>query len=133
MNQIKAKVSKIDSIDNINLVCFKVGDKELKMIALELDPFIVLGANVLLGVKGSSIILSKELNIQLSASNLISCVVKEVNNGKLLCWVDLIFQNITIQSLITKDSSILMDLKKDDQVLAIIKASELFIMGFDGV
>jgi len=103
------------------------------MIALELDPFIVLGANVLLGVKGSNIILSKELNIQLSASNLISCVVKEVNNGKLLCWVDLIFQNITIQSLITKDSSILMDLKKDDQVLAIIKASELFIMGFDGV
>jgi len=128
MNYIAASISAIQSVDNINVVSFRAGNETLKMMSLELDGSLQIGTRVRLGAKSSNVSLSKTFNAELSISNQLPSHVVSLEIGKLLCRVKIRFQDTELESLITKDSALRMNLQKNDEILALIKSSELSIM-----
>ncbi len=128
MNTIKARVAKISGTDGINLVGFTAEGEELTMMSLELDESLQVGSEVILGMKATTVSLAKEKNSMLSISNQLPVRIKSINSGELLSSVKLSFSDETIESIITKNSALRMDLKLDDEIVAFVKASDLSIV-----
>ena len=128
MNRINATVSEIQSVDNLTIVAFEAGNQPLRMMALGLNPPIEVGARVTLGAKATNVALAKNLSGTLSMSNQLACVVESLDKGALLCLVKLRFNDSTLQSVVTLASALSMNLEVGDEVVALIKASELSIL-----
>jgi len=128
MNTLIATVTKIDTIDNLNIVKFDFSDQTLSMMSLDLSDDIKIGTKVKLITKPSYIAIAKEFSGILSYSNQLKAKIKELENGKLLSSVKLQIEEFVLESIITFESSKKMDLKVGDEVTAFIKASELSIL-----
>ncbi len=129
MNKIDAIVTAIEDFENITIVNFEAAGQPMRMMALELNKSLVVGSKVTLGVKASHIALAKELKGQLSISNQLSTTIESVTNGKLLSSVKLSFGGHLLESIITRISAQEMDLRTGERVIALIKSSELSILG----
>ncbi|WP_294961361.1 TOBE domain-containing protein [Sulfurimonas sp.] len=127
MNKFKATITKIQSVDNLNIVNFDFGGQGLSMMSLDLNEKIKVGTQVLLTAKPTHIAIAKEFSGDISYSNQLDAKIVEINNGELLSSIKLSTGDATCESIITKNSSLRMKLKKDDKVLLFIKASELSI------
>ncbi len=128
MNRIDANITVIESFDNITIVNFEAAGQSMRMMALELNDSLVAGSSVVLGIKASNIALASELNGLLSISNQLQVTVESVNNGKLLSSIKFSFAESLIESIITRESSLKMNLQVGDRVIALIKSSELSIL-----
>ena len=128
MNILIATVTKIDTIDNLNIVKFDFSGQALSMMSLDLSEDIQIGTKVKLITKPSYIAIAKEFSGMLSYSNQLKAKIKELENGKLLSSVKLQIEEFVLESIITFESSKKMDLKVGDDVTAFIKASELSIL-----
>lgn len=126
MNELYAKVVKIQSVENLNIVSFDFNGINLAMMSLGLSN-VNLGSKVILSVNASSIAIAKDLQGLLSYSNQLNCTIKSIDMGELLCSLELQISNCTINSLITSASAKRLDLKINDKITALIKASELSI------
>ncbi len=127
MNELKAIVSNIQSADSLNIIQFDYAGIILTMMGLEL-PNIKIGSKVILSAKPTHIAIAKDFNGNISLSNIIKAKIKELNNGKLLSSIVLkIKEQITMQSIVTYNSSKRMNLKVADDVVMLIQASDLFI------
>ncbi len=127
MNELKAIVSNIQSVDSLNIIQFDYAGIILTMMGLEL-PNIKIGSKVILSAKPTHIAIAKDFNGNISLSNIIKAKIKELNNGKLLSSIVLkIKEQITMQSIVTYNSSKRMNLKVADDVVMLIQASDLFI------
>lgn len=127
MNYIKASVTSIDSFDGITIVGFSAGNEVLTMMSLELDRSLKVGSDVILAVKATTVSLSREKSALLSISNQLPVQISSINEGELLSSIKLSFENSTIESIITKSSAVRMGLKPDDEIVALVKASDLAI------
>lgn len=128
MNTLIATVTKIDTIDNLNIVNFDFSDQTLSMMSLDLSDDIKIGTKVKLITKPSYIAIAKEFSGILSYSNQLKAKIIDIENGKLLSSVKLQIEEFLLESIITFESSKKMDLKVGDEVTAFIKASELSIL-----
>ncbi len=128
MNHIEAKVIKIEQKDNITLVSFASQGQNLRMMSLGLNTPIKEGSQVTLGVKATSIALAKNLSGEISMSNQLPCKIEALNKGELLCSITLRFGDALIESITTLKSANTMNLELEDEVIALIKASELSIL-----
>lgn len=128
MNTIKATITDIKSVDNLNIVTFKSNGLSLKMMSLDLSSAIEIGKDVVLYVKPTAVGIGKNLSGMLSYSNRLNAVIKTVNNGKLLSTISLKIDDTVLESIITVDSSKMMELKVKDEVVVLIKSSDLYIM-----
>lgn len=128
MNTIKACVTKIEGIDSVNLVSFDAQGESLVMMSLELNLSLEIGSRVLLGIKATTVSVAKEKNTMLSISNQIPVRIENINNGELLSSIKLSFSDTIIESIITKKSALHMDLKPQDKLIALVKASDLSIV-----
>lgn len=127
MNYIKASVTSIDTFESITLVDFSAGAEALTMMSLELDRSLKVGSVVVLAIKASAIALAKEKNAMLSISNQLPASISSIDNGILLSSVKLLVEDTVLESIITKKSALRMKLKAEDEVVALFKASDLFI------
>ncbi|MCW9026834.1 MAG: TOBE domain-containing protein [Thiovulaceae bacterium] len=127
MSIFKAKVCEIKNVDALNIVKFSYADTTLSMMSLELDSNIKVGTNVYLYAKTNNIALAKNLTGDLSYSNQIKAKINSIDNGELLSKITLQDSIGTFESVITKDSASRMSLAVGDEVVALIKASELSI------
>jgi len=127
MNYINASISQIDTVDNLNIVSFKANEINLKMMSLELDKSLKKDSQVVLAAKSTNIALMKGSGENLSIANQVPCIIHSLEVGALLCRVTLTSTNGELESLITKDSAFKMNLQIGDEVLALIKSSELSI------
>lgn len=127
MNYIKASVTSIDSFDGITIVGFSAGSEVLTMMSLELDRSLKVGSDVILAVKATTVSLSREKSALLSISNQLPVQISSINEGELLSSIKLSFESSTIESIITKSSAVRMGLKPDDEIVALVKASDLAI------
>ncbi len=128
-NELYASIEKIQNVDNLNIVTFSFLEQKLSMMSLGLNNTKV-GQNVILSVNASHIAIAKDvekLNEILSYSNQIKCTIIELEVGQLLCFIKLKIQDTILESLITSASAKKLDLKINDTVIALIKASELSI------
>ena len=128
MSQIKATITRIDTVESLNIVTFDFYGAVLKMMSLDLSEEIGVGKKVILAVKPSHIAIAKELSGMLSYSNQLQATIHSCNNGKLLSSIKLRMEDVMLESIITLDSVLKMDLKAGDEVTAMIKASELSIV-----
>ncbi|QFR50080.1 transporter [Sulfurimonas lithotrophica] len=127
MSIFKAQVYEIKNVDALHIVKFSYADTTLSMMSLELDSNIKVGTNVHLYAKTNNIALAKNLTGDLSYSNQIKAKINSIQNGELLSKVILQGDIGTFESVITKDSASRMALEAGDEIVALIKASELSI------
>jgi molybdopterin-binding protein len=109
-------------------VTFLVKDEELTMMALELPRGVKLGANVILGIKPSFVLIAKEKSKDISLTNQINAKIANIKLGKLLVTVKLKSSVGTFESLITKKSYDMMGLHASQDVVVMMKASEISII-----
>lgn len=128
MSQIKAVITHIDSVDNLNIVKFDFYGQPLKMMSLDLSDDISVGREVILGVKPTHIAIAKDFSGLLSYSNQIKSKIISCEHGKLLSSIKLSAQDIILESIMTLESALGMELKVGDDVTIMIKASELSIL-----
>ena len=128
MNCIVATITKIENVDNLNIVTFDFFGITLSMMSLELSADIAVGKKVNLTVKPSHIALAKDFSGIVSYSNQIKSTITTMDNGILLCSIELLSKGIVLEAIITKASAIKMDLQVGDEVTIMIKASELSIV-----
>jgi len=128
LNTIKATITDIDSVDNLNIVSFQSGRLSLKMMSLDLSSSIKIGKDVVLYAKPTAVAIAKDFSGMLSYSNRLNAVIKTIDNGKLLSSIGLMVEDELLESIITVASSKVMDLKIADEVVVLIKASDLYIM-----
>ncbi|BAK71903.1 MAG: molybdopterin-binding protein [Arcobacter sp.] len=127
MNKLVATIKKINSIDSLNIVEFDFFGKNLKMMSLDLGKNIQIDKKVTLSVKPTNIIIAKNLFGEISLSNQFVATIQKIENGHLLSNIILKINDTYLESIITVDSSKKMNLQKDEDVLVLIKASDLSI------
>jgi len=126
MNKLEAQVTNIDSLENLTIVQFNFKDTPLSMMSLELSN-IKIGTRVVLSINASHIAIAKDLKGEISLSNKLDCIIKKLDKGKLLSSLTLDFKGVLLTSIITTNSVNRMNLKGNDTITALIKASELSI------
>ncbi len=127
MNKFKAKITKIQSVDNLNIVNFDFWGQSLSMMSLDLNDKIKVGSEVILTTKPTHIAIAKEFNGNISYSNQLSAKITNIDNGELLSSIKLRTGDAMCESIITKNSSVRMNLQLGNSVTIFIKASELSI------
>lgn len=126
MNTLKAKVKQIDSLDNLTIVKFDYKGITLSMMSLGLKD-INLQSEVILSINASHIAIAKDLKGDISLSNVFDCVIKKLDKGELLSSLKLQINDDYLTSIITTNSVNRMNLKVNDKVQALVKASEISI------
>jgi molybdopterin-binding protein len=127
MNEFKVRVTDIQSVENLNIVSFEFNSQKLTMMSLELSDKIQINSNVILNAKPTHIAIAKEFSGDISYSNQLDAKIVELNNGELLSSVKLSSADAICESIITKKSSLRMNLQVGDDVSLFIKANELSI------
>jgi len=130
MNRLKAKVTEIQNIDNLNIVKFNFNSTQLTMMSLNLNKNIKVGKDVYLTLNPNHIALAKEFSGMLSFANKIDAIIHSCENGKLLSSIKLLVGDTILEAIITMESSRRMELKNGDNITIMIKASELSIAEF---
>jgi len=128
MNKIEATIKEIQGSQSIHVVTFKAKDEELTMMSLELPQGAKEGTSVTLGIKPSFVLIAKEKSDSISLTNQISANVEEIIQGKLLVTVKLDSLIGTFESLITRKSFDMMNLHVSQNVVVMMKASEISIV-----
>lgn len=128
MSQMVATVKSIENLEQLNIVEFEFNAHVLKMMSLDLNSNIRIGKKVLLSVKPTNIALAKDLAGEISFSNQMEATIQTLTHGKLLSSVGLTINNIVFESIITLSSAKRMNLRINDKVIMLIKASDLFIL-----
>ncbi|MGB5792725.1 TOBE domain-containing protein [Poseidonibacter sp.] len=126
MNTLKAKVKQIDSLDNLTIVKFDYKGTTLSMMSLGLKD-INLQSEVILSINASHIAIAKDLKGDISLSNVFNCIIKKLDKGELLSSLKLQINDDYLTSIITTNSVNRMNLKVNDKVQALVKASEISI------
>ncbi|MCK9473388.1 TOBE domain-containing protein [Sulfurimonas sp.] len=128
MSELTAIVNDIQKHDSLHIVKFDCEGQALTMMSLELDKTIQKGVKVKLSMKPTHVAIAKNLQGELSYSNQLQATITGVLNGELLSSISLkLHSGSAIESIITKNSSIRMNLQVGDSVVALIKASEVSI------
>ena len=128
MNKITATITKMQSADTVNLVSFDVAGQRMQMVALELDERLAVGSKVIVGAKATNIVLAKERVEAISISNQLNVKIEGIDMGTLLCSVCFDFAGERWESIITRESALRTELSVDDNIVALIKSSELSIV-----
>lgn len=127
MNKFRAKVTKIQSVENLNIVNFDFLGQALSMMSLDLNDKLKIGSKVVLTTKPTHIAIAKEFSGNISYSNQLDAKIIEIKNGELLSSIKLSTGDAICESIITKKSSVRMNLQIGESVTLFIKASELSI------
>jgi len=128
MNQLIAKVREIHSVENLHLLSFDFQGIVLKMMSLEIGADVKVGKEVLLTMKPTHLIVSKNDSHQLSISNHIPATITSIERGKLLSAVKVGCRDMTLESIMIAQSVEDMALEVGDDVTIMIAESELSIL-----
>ena len=127
MNQITAQVQEIQSVQNLNILTLTCKDTPLKMTTLDLNETITKESQVVLTCKPTSVAIGKNIQGELSFSNQLHVKIISLEVGQLLCALKLQFEEFVLESIITTDSQKSMQLQVGDEVIALIKSTDLSI------
>lgn len=126
INNLEAKIISIQSVEDLNIVKFEFENHILSMMSLGLKDTKI-NSRVILSANPSHIAIAKDFSGLLSYSNQIKTKITHIEMGELLCSIELEIGKHKLNSLITASSAKRLNLKINDEVLALIKASELSI------
>lgn len=127
MNILHVEIKAIQNRDNLNIIEFDFQGVQLAMMSLELDERLQIASKVNIAFKSIAVGLAKDLQGVLSYSNQLTCKIKSITKGELLSEITLTFFDTEIDSIITTRNIERMQLKVDDEVTALVKASDIYI------
>ncbi|MEO1953380.1 MAG: TOBE domain-containing protein [Campylobacterales bacterium] len=123
-----ASIIEIQSCDNLHIVKFDFDGQTLSMLSLELPKDIQLKKNVNLSIKPTAISIAKNFISETSFENQLKTSIKSITDGKLLTTMMLSsLDGIVFEAIITKELANNLALKVGDDVVAVIKASDISI------
>ncbi|OCL84256.1 DNA-binding transcriptional regulator ModE [Arcobacter porcinus] len=122
-----ARVKSIQTSDSLNIIEFDFYNNIFKMMSLNLIENLQVGSRVELLVKPTNISISKNHIEDISLSNQALAKIISINSGKLLSNIILEINDTKLESIITKSSQERLNLKENDEVNILIKASDLSI------
>ena len=127
---MKATITKIKSIQNLNIVTFETKGTELIMVSLELHNSLKVGCEVRLGCKATAVTIAKDIEDDslISFNNIIPLEIERLEIGEILSTLTLKKPSLSLESIITTESSRKMKLEEGMRVYALINASDLSIM-----
>ena len=130
MNSLSGKIASIKSDEYFSIVEIDLSGVSLKSIIIETPdtvPFLKIGTPMNIMFKETEVSIAKEFSGGLSLQNKIPCIVKVIERGKLLSKLFLDCKGNKIISIITTGAVEQLDLKKNDEVLALIKTNEVML------
>ncbi len=127
MSSLRAKVLDIASCESLHIVKFDYHDSVISMMSLALDETIMIGCEVSLLINPSHVAIAKKHYDDISYANQLPATIERITFGSLLTSITLLLVDTTIESIITTESAKRMDLKVGEDVVALIKASEVAI------
>ena len=131
MNKLKGFIKSIKSSKSISIVEVKVGNQIFKSVVLETpesSSYLKEKNEVYILFKETEVAIGKNFYGDISLSNKIKCKIVNIEEGKIISKIELTFEDKNIISIITTDSLKKMNLKENDEIIAFIKANEVYLM-----
>lgn len=134
MNVLKGIISEIQSHEGISLVKVKSNTNIFSSIVLDTPntaDYLQENKAVKIIFKETEVIISKDLNPSISVQNQISCRIENIKKGVILSQITLSIGEENIQSIITSNACEQLDLKENQNVMALIKTNEVSLSAND--
>lgn len=128
MNRLEVTIKEIQNSDYIHLTTLDFQGNELHMLSLELNEKIEVGQKVAIATKATHISLAKDFIRNISCSNQFLVKVKEIKKGEIVSVVKVDFCGSSLESVITTKALKKVDIKKNDEVVMLVKSSEISIL-----
>ncbi len=127
MNTIIATISTIKNLQNLNIVECVTQNETLTMMNLDLKESLKKGSRLKLAIKPTNITLAKNLSGEFSCENILNAAVAEIDKGELLCSVTLLYEQHTLEAIITLNAAKKLALKVGESLKLLISASDIYI------
>ena len=129
MSIIKAKITKIESIDSLHAIECIFENTHISLVTLEISNDIKIGRDIKLSVKPTHIAVGKT-NASLSIQNQIPGTIENISQGKILSHLDLKTKSgFHLESIITTDSLMALGFKKDDAIIIYMNPTDVSVVG----
>jgi len=129
VSKFEAEVTQIDSSSSLHIVKLKVKSHILTLMSLELFEGVRLGSRVTLSVKPMNIALATQTleGSMTSFENILPVRLRSIESSTLLARVELLFEDISLEAILTQERVIQMALKEGDTLFALIQANDISI------
>jgi len=129
MNKLTGYIIRQTKVDDLCLLEIDVDSVIFKSIIIEEQSVSIYkkGDGVNLLFKETEVILTKDKNIEISLQNKLLCKIESIEKGQLLSVLNMQFNSNLISSIITTKSVEKLNIKVNDEVLALIKTNEIMI------
>lgn len=134
MNILNGIISQIQSHEGISLVRVQSNDVTFSTIVLdtpETSDYLKIENPVKIIFKETEVVISKDLNPNISTQNKLLCRIESIQIGVILSQINLVYEQEVIKSIITRNACEELDLKENDTVLALIKTNEVSLSAHD--
>lgn len=134
MNILNGTISQIQSHEGISLVKVQSNDVSFSTIVLdtpETSDYLKLQNPVKIIFKETEVVISKDLNPNISTQNKLLCRIESIHKGVILSQINLVHEQQIIKSIITRNACEELNLKENDTVLALIKTNEVSLSAHD--
>ena len=127
MNSIKTQITSISTLNNLNIIESKTHNDTLTMMSLDLPESLKKDSLVKLAIKPTNIMLAKEKIGAFSCENRLEAKIINIEKGELLCSVTVEYLQSTLEAIITLNAANSMQLKVNEDITLLIKASDIYI------
>lgn len=131
MNRIGAVVSGIENNGNLHRISLSAGKHDFTVITLELADEYAVGARVDIRFKPAHVALAKHIAGDISIANRIEAEVREIRQGNILAELLLGSETGDFYALTTVEAVGRMHIVQGDRVIALLKASDLYLSKTD--
>ncbi len=127
MNRIGAVVSRIENNGNLHRISLMAGKHAFTVITLELGDEYAVGAQVDICFKPAHVALAKHITGDISIANRVEAEVREIRQGDILSELLLAAEAGDFYALTTVEAVERMHIVEGDRVIALLKASDLYL------
>ena len=134
MNVLTGTISQIQSHEGISLVKVRSSDVVFSSIVLDTPEtayYLQVERAVKIIFKETEVIISKDLKSNISIQNQLPCRIESIKKGVILSQINLRYKDQIIKSIITSNACEQLDLKENDNVMALIKTNEVSLSAHD--
>ena len=129
MHKLTGHIIQQTKVDDLCLLEIEVDSVIFKSIIIDEQSTSIykIGDKVDLLFKETEVILTKDKNIEISLQNKLLCKVETIEKGQLLSVIKMRFNSYPVSSIITTKSVEKLDIKINDEVVALIKTNEIML------
>ena len=119
MNEIKAKLIKIISKDNVNLLKFKIADEIINVLILQMNIKVDINEKAILSIKPSNLYLSKN---RCDFENVLKVKVVNIEYGEIVALVEVEFEGNRLEVVMLKEK-----VDFDSEAYLMFKSNDVYV------